>query len=613
VHHEKEQPKSGPDGFRCILHVDMDAFFATVSLRDKPHLKDKPVVITSSSKGAHSEISCANYPARRLGIKRGYSLQSARDKCKDVVSLPYDFAQYMAVAEVLYRSLFQVSPYVNGLSCDEAYVDITHLFSGVTGPERNQQVIEIVKSLRATIFEKTRGCTASIGVGNSMLLARIATSKAKPDGFYWFSAEKDAELLRSIDIRELPQIGYKLNQQISLQLDVHKCGQLEKIPMETLCRHFGKKTGEMIYKHCRGIDSRGWLKPSLKERKQISAQISWGVRMETQGEVQEFIEALSQELVHRLETAETPSGASKLTLTLWKAKPKINHKRRKGFLGHGICEHITRSVRLPINISSPDQFSVQALKLFSATKCEPEEVRGLGLSASDFGKSTILGNFFAPKTTVSTSSTQVNVGVSESNMGSSRGNVSSDIPPASPTNTAVNELTSSSDITNVKPSPECVVVSDCEETPLCETSRGGGDCVVLTESQPSPRNHTDNSNDVDKDKFNALVQEITHEIDRLGVELTLIGVKRKRGTCGRVLCPGNDCNFEECFVRESISRLCGKIWGHCMSFGRRNKLSKQFLATCEAYCKYKSPPWKSYFFQCCSQMSVRLISSSYSI
>ncbi|CAJ1924447.1 unnamed protein product [Sphenostylis stenocarpa] len=219
-----------------IIHVDMDCFFVSVVIRNHPELLDQPVAVChSSNSNGTAEISSANYPARSHGIRAGMFVRDAKALCPHLVICPYNFEAYEEVADQFYSILHQHCDKVQAVSCDEAFLDVTN--SEVEDPDL------LASSIREEIY-KTTGCTASAGIAGNMLMARIATRTAKPNGQYHITKEK-----------------------ASLQKD------------------FGTKTGEMLWNYCRGIDnrlvgsfqylSRDWL---TVESKSVGADVNWGGR-----------------------------------------------------------------------------------------------------------------------------------------------------------------------------------------------------------------------------------------------------------------------------------------------------------------------------------------------
>ncbi|KAL6010236.1 hypothetical protein ACLOJK_000667 [Asimina triloba] len=167
-----------------IIHIDMDCFFVSVNLRNRPELLDKPVAVCHSDnpKGT-AEISSANYPARDYGVKAGMFVRDAKALCPHLVIFPYNFKAYEEVADQFYNILHKHCKKVQAVSCDEAYLDVTEL--GTDNP------VLVASRIRHEIFVAT-GCTASAGISGNRLLARLATRTAKPNGQYSIPSEKNS-------------------------------------------------------------------------------------------------------------------------------------------------------------------------------------------------------------------------------------------------------------------------------------------------------------------------------------------------------------------------------------------------------------------------------------
>uniref|UniRef100_A0A7N2MXH7 DNA repair protein REV1 n=1 Tax=Quercus lobata TaxID=97700 RepID=A0A7N2MXH7_QUELO len=230
----------------AIMHVDMDCFFVSVVIRNHPELRDKPVAVCHSdnTKGT-AEISSANYPARDYGIKAGMFVRNAKALCPHLVIFPYNFEAYEEVADQFYNVLHKHGNKVQAVSCDEAFLD-------VTDSEGDPQLL--ASKIRKEIFETTR-CTASVGIAGNMLMARLATRTAKPDGQCYIPPERVDDYLSQLPIKTLPGIGHVLEEKLKKQ-DVWTCGQLRMISKDSLQKDFGLKTGEMLWNYSRGLDNR---------------------------------------------------------------------------------------------------------------------------------------------------------------------------------------------------------------------------------------------------------------------------------------------------------------------------------------------------------------------
>ena len=170
---------------KIIMHIDMDCFFVSVSLKSYPDLRGKPVGVAHAKGNKHdgseswSEIASCSYEARTSGVKNGMFVGPAKNICPDLKIIPYDFEGYKSVAQTLYDTVSKYTLDIQAVSCDEMLVDL----SSLSNSEEAFDVIDFGEQLRKEIFETT-ACTASIGMGPNVLLAKIATKRAKPNGIY---------------------------------------------------------------------------------------------------------------------------------------------------------------------------------------------------------------------------------------------------------------------------------------------------------------------------------------------------------------------------------------------------------------------------------------------
>ncbi|ORX73924.1 DNA/RNA polymerase [Linderina pennispora] len=272
---------------RIIMHVDFDCFFVTASLLSHPYLKDKPVVVCHSKQlqpsdsnqidedslqgmghpGSTSQIASCNYVARSFGVRNGMFLGPARERCPGLMTVPYYFDTYKRVSRKFYEELTQIADEIQAASIDEALLDVTEVvyrdFDGK--PER------LAQHIRQILLEQTQ-CTASIGIGSSILLARVATNKAKPDGVFAISAEQFEDI--DLRVRDLPGVGYTLEQDLA-QHNITSVKDIRKTALAELQAICGEKTGQTLYNHSRGIDDR--VLESDKLRQVFGADVGWGL------------------------------------------------------------------------------------------------------------------------------------------------------------------------------------------------------------------------------------------------------------------------------------------------------------------------------------------------
>ena len=220
---------------RVIAHIDMDAFFASVAVRGHPELQGLPVAVSWSdnAKGA-GEIASANYQARAHGVRNGMGVATAKEKCADIILMPYTFEAYAETAECMYRLVFETTPFVLGVSCDECFADLTD----TDDPDA------AANSLRASIRAATR-CNASIGLGPNRLVARLATRRAKPDGQVRLTAAEGRAMLEDEEVGSLPEVGPSLTAKLR-DLGIITCGELGRASSSRLREKIGPRKAAVI-------------------------------------------------------------------------------------------------------------------------------------------------------------------------------------------------------------------------------------------------------------------------------------------------------------------------------------------------------------------------------
>jgi DNA polymerase-4 len=238
---------------RCIIHIDIDAFFAAVEELLNPSLKGKPVIV-GGLPHERGVASTASYEARKYGVHSGMPLRKAYELCPDGVFVRGNYQIYSAFSKKFFDVLSRYTPDVEEASLDEAYVELTRcrpLYSSFsqTVREMKQQV------------EKELGLAVSVGMGPSKLLAKLATNKAKPGGLVEVEPGYEEEFLKDLGIESLPGIGPKA-QVILRMLNIHKIGDLWGLPRATLRSLFGLN-GEELYLQSRGMDSRPLMTASI--------------------------------------------------------------------------------------------------------------------------------------------------------------------------------------------------------------------------------------------------------------------------------------------------------------------------------------------------------------
>ncbi|KAK9163787.1 hypothetical protein Syun_004689 [Stephania yunnanensis] len=352
---------------RRIIHVDMDCFFVSVVIRHHAQLQDKPVAVChSDNPRGTAEISSANYPARDYGVKAGIFVRDAKALCPHLVIVPYNFEAYEEVADQFYTILHNHCKRVQAVSCDEAFLDVTD--------REDKDPESVASAIRQEIVETT-GCTASAGIAGNMLLARLATRTAKPNGQCFIAPEKVDDYINELPIKALPGIGRVLEEKLKKQ-HIQTCGQLRKISKELLQKDFGLKTGNMLWNYCRGVDNRPV--GAVQETKSIGAEVNWGVRFNDLKGSEQFLVNLCNEVSQRLHECAVQGR----TITLKVKKRKKNAEEPVKYMGCGVCENLSHSITVPAATNDTDVLLRISKQIFGSFQIDIKEIRGIGLQVS---------------------------------------------------------------------------------------------------------------------------------------------------------------------------------------------------------------------------------------
>eukprot|EP01035_Chromulina_nebulosa_P017579 gene17579-23147_t len=353
----------------------MDCFFVSALVRNDPILREGsiPIGVAHSSNGGSSEISSCNYAARAKGVRNGMFMSTVKKLCPDIRILAYDFKLYEEISVQVYKILYSHDPtaIVEPVSVDEAYIEYRHPIDGYSK----------AKSLREQIYKETY-CQASAGIGRNILLAKLATKKAKPNGQLVVNDSEDhiLEFMKSVKVSDLPGIGYRNLEKLS-EKNLNTCEDIWLIPIQTLKNWFGPALGSQLYNTSRGIDDTQ-LKP-LQPRQSIGAEVNWGLRFTDLQNADIFLSKLSEELSNRLTQAKRKG---------YRLTVKIKRRAIDGpieptkFLGHGICDNISESISLQRAIYQSNAIRENSLTLFhnliSTKRIVVNDLRGMGLQMS---------------------------------------------------------------------------------------------------------------------------------------------------------------------------------------------------------------------------------------
>ena len=227
---------------RKIIHVDMDAFYASVEQHDNPELKGKPVAVGGGSK--RGVVSAASYEARKFGVRSAMSGYIAQRNCPDLIFVKPRFSRYKEISQQVRSIFFEYTDLVEPLSLDEAYLDVTENKIGLPSATL------IAQKIRARIFDET-GLTASAGISINKFIAKVASDYNKPNGQKTVNPEDVLQFLEDLDIRKFYGVG-KVTAEKMYQKGIFTGKDLKSKTLEYLDKHFGK-SGRYYYYIVRGL------------------------------------------------------------------------------------------------------------------------------------------------------------------------------------------------------------------------------------------------------------------------------------------------------------------------------------------------------------------------
>jgi DNA polymerase-4 len=253
---------------RRILHIDMDAFFAAVEERRDPSLAGRPVVVGGMGDPTRrGVVSTANYEARKYGIHSAMPLRTAYTLCPHAIFLPVDYEQYAAVSHEVKSVLRGITPLMEDVGIDEAFLDISEV------PQTEMRIVERIK---VGIKERT-GLTCSIGLAPNKLLAKIASDMQKPDGLTMLSTADVEDRLWPLPVRKLYGVGPKTESALRA-MGIETIGQVAALPLADLLDRFGRSYGHYLYFASRGIDDSPlithWEPKSISRERTFQTDIS---------------------------------------------------------------------------------------------------------------------------------------------------------------------------------------------------------------------------------------------------------------------------------------------------------------------------------------------------
>jgi DNA polymerase-4 len=331
-----------------ILHVDMDAFFASVSELDYPQYRGKPLVVGAGARGV---VLSANYQARKFGIRAAMPVSRAQRMAPSAIFIPPNHERYSEVSRKVMEIFFEFTPYVEPLSLDEAFLDVTgskKLFG--TG----RQIAELIRK-RVSDQEKI---TCSVGIASSKFIAKLASGRCKPNGVLEIAPDRVLTFLHPLPVSEIWGVGPKTNEELQ-RLGLRTVADIAYTPLETLKRALGENAGVSLYELAWARDYREVV-PDAPE-KSISAAETFSYDLEDQEEIFRELLRLTERASHRLRQRELLCKTISLKV------------RFSDFT------NLTRSKTVTLGINGTHEIYEIAKELYLALKLSGSRIRLLGV------------------------------------------------------------------------------------------------------------------------------------------------------------------------------------------------------------------------------------------
>ncbi len=355
-----DPPDSAPDmaegaaRIRKIIHVDMDAFYASVEQRDHPELRGKPVAVGGSAQ--RGVVAAASYEARKFGVRSAMPSVTAKRKCPELIFVRHRFDVYRQVSQQIRAIFADYTPLIEPLSLDEAYLDVTENLKGI------ESATQIAEEIRARIKAVTQ-LTASAGVSYNKFLAKLASDQNKPDGLFVITPRMGPAFVEDLPVGRFHGIGPATSAKMN-RLGIQTGRDLRTQTLPFLQQHFGK-SGTYYYWISRGIDHRQ-VRPD-RIRKSIGAENTFFEDLFTSGEAEIELQPIIAKVWRHCEK----SGSRGRTVTL---KVKFSDFRI-----------ITRSRTLPQPVASEAEIAAIVEELIRPLFPVAKGIRLLGVTLSSLG------------------------------------------------------------------------------------------------------------------------------------------------------------------------------------------------------------------------------------
>ena len=341
---------------RKIIHIDMDAFYASIEQRDHQEYRGKPIGVGGSPEGRGGVVAAASYEARKYGVHSAMPSKRAIQLCPDIIFVRPRFAVYKEVSQKIHAIFQRYTDLIEPLSLDEAFLDVS---------EDKLQIgsaIEIAKMIKQNIKDELQ-LTASAGISINKFVAKIASDINKPDGLTFIGPSRIETFMELLAVEKFFGVG-KVTAEKMKKMGLNTGADLKKLTEQELTRHFGKP-GKFYYKIVRGIDDRA-VQP-YRETKSVGAEDTFPYDLEELEEMHKALDNIAEIVYDRLRS----HGLKGRTITL-----KIKYHDFK---------LVTRSKSFSQAFQDLETITTVAKQLLLASDLENKKIRLLGISLSNFG------------------------------------------------------------------------------------------------------------------------------------------------------------------------------------------------------------------------------------
>lgn len=333
------------------MHIDMDAFYASVEQRDHPELRGKPIAVGRDME--RGVVATASYEARRFGVKSAMPSVRARELCPQLIFVPVRLSRYREVSQQIHQIFHQYTDAIEPLSLDEAFLDVTENKAGMS------LGVDVARDIKKAIREEL-GLVASAGISYNKFLAKIASDWRKPDGLCTIHPDRALSFIDRLPIEAFWGVGPATARRFH-EMGVSDAVGLRALSLSTLTECFGSM-GSFFYQVVRGIDNRPVR--ACRERKSVGCERTLRKNLRERQVIEELLEKVAEELTNRLVKA----GFLGRTLTLKLRYADFTTK--------------TRAISLDRPICSTDTLLEESRRLLAGMTLPPDGIRLLGLSVS---------------------------------------------------------------------------------------------------------------------------------------------------------------------------------------------------------------------------------------